>query len=335
MGSPAFSKMPLAVFSDPRLSIRDLRVLGLLFAHADKQGRCWPSRKQLADLSGLPVSKISVATSRLESFGWLTKTGNGGRSRACEYVLHMADGVPEGRGKGSETVTETVTVTKPVTVTGLGTKTVTGSGTKTVTPVGNTHRTDHEQTREQTSKPIRAFAAQSAGEGAQAELGFPSSPAPPSPHPEPGGKQPPLEEGFARFWQAYPRKRSKGDAWKAWRALAPCPGLVQRLIAALGQARQSEDWRREGGRFIPYPATWLRARGWEDEFEVGVEPLAEQGGESRKFQGTVTALRALFGEQDAAGNVSAVDDIPGDGFWERAVPGTGGRVLGPVRRPAG
>jgi hypothetical protein len=31
-------------------------------------------------------------------------------------------------------------------------------------------------------------------------------------------------------------------------------------------ATRSEDWTKEGGQYIPYPATWLNAKGWEDEY---------------------------------------------------------------------
>jgi len=24
------------------------------------------------------------------------------------------------------------------------------------------------------------------------------------------------------------------------------------------------DWRKDSGQFIPHPATWLNAKGWED-----------------------------------------------------------------------
>lgn len=29
--------------------------------------------------------------------------------------------------------------------------------------------------------------------------------------------------------------------------------------------KRSADWQRDGGRFIPYPATFLSQRRWEDE----------------------------------------------------------------------
>ena len=42
-----------------------------------------------------------------------------------------------------------------------------------------------------------------------------------------------LVTDFDRFWQAYPRKIAKGDARKAWQALAPDAALVDRIFDAL------------------------------------------------------------------------------------------------------
>lgn len=76
---------------------------------------------------------------------------------------------------------------------------------------------------------------------------------------------------FSAFWDAYPRKKSKGQAEKAWARL-PLDGALQGLIlAAVERAKASADWQREGGKFIPYPATWLNARGWEDELQPAVK----------------------------------------------------------------
>jgi hypothetical protein len=75
----------------------------------------------------------------------------------------------------------------------------------------------------------------------------------------------PRVSGFERFWETYPRKMSKGDAEKAWKVLAPDEELQSRIGEAIERAKNSAEWRKDGGRFIPYPATWLRAKGWEDE----------------------------------------------------------------------
>lgn len=74
-----------------------------------------------------------------------------------------------------------------------------------------------------------------------------------------------LSPEFEEFWSAYPRKRSRGEAEKAWRSLSPNEQLVPAILQAIAVAKTSEQWRREGGAYIPYPATWLRAKGWLDE----------------------------------------------------------------------
>ena len=76
---------------------------------------------------------------------------------------------------------------------------------------------------------------------------------------------------FNRFWLAYPRKKSKGDALKAWKKLRPNEQLVTTMLAAIERDKSSEQWRKDGGQFIPYPASWLNARGWEDEDESSIK----------------------------------------------------------------
>ena len=70
---------------------------------------------------------------------------------------------------------------------------------------------------------------------------------------------------FDRFWCAYPKKRKKGDALKAWKILKIGNGVFEKIMTAVEYWCDSEDWRKEEGKYIPYPASWLRAMGWEDE----------------------------------------------------------------------
>jgi len=72
---------------------------------------------------------------------------------------------------------------------------------------------------------------------------------------------------FNEFWQAYPKKRSKGQAEKAFSKLKPNEQLHNVIIKSLEQAKTSADWKKEKGKYIPYPATWLNAKGWEDEYD--------------------------------------------------------------------
>lgn len=72
---------------------------------------------------------------------------------------------------------------------------------------------------------------------------------------------------FEDFWSAYPKKKSKGDAEKAWTKINPSESLIEKILSAVQRATTSTDWTKEGGQYIPYPATWLNKKGWEDEID--------------------------------------------------------------------
>jgi hypothetical protein len=72
-------------------------------------------------------------------------------------------------------------------------------------------------------------------------------------------------DDFERFWLAYPKKRNKGDALKAWKKLKPSVAMVDLLVEAVDEQKSWPEWCKERGQFIPYPASWLRAGGWDDE----------------------------------------------------------------------
>ena len=74
-----------------------------------------------------------------------------------------------------------------------------------------------------------------------------------------------LPDGFEQFWSAYPAKKAKPAAVKAWAKLHPDEQMQAEILAAIERERRSEQWTRDGGRFIPHPTTWLNQRRWEDE----------------------------------------------------------------------
>ena len=73
------------------------------------------------------------------------------------------------------------------------------------------------------------------------------------------------EKYFNEFWAEYPKKRSKQAALNVWKRLAPDKELFDTIMAALRLQKQSAEWKRDGGQFIKYPATWLNGGCWEDE----------------------------------------------------------------------
>lgn len=75
------------------------------------------------------------------------------------------------------------------------------------------------------------------------------------------------EQLFDEFWERYPKKRSKGQAERAWVKLKPDEQLFEAIMTGLKRAKTSVDWAKNGGQYIPYPSTWLNAKGWEDEHD--------------------------------------------------------------------
>lgn len=69
---------------------------------------------------------------------------------------------------------------------------------------------------------------------------------------------------FETFWAAYPKKKNKKDALKAWRNAKDKPA-IEIITEKLDELKNSNEWKKENGQFIPYPATWLNRGGWEDE----------------------------------------------------------------------
>ena len=75
------------------------------------------------------------------------------------------------------------------------------------------------------------------------------------------------EQLFDEFWAQYPKKRSKGQAERAWAKITPDDALFRYILDGLERAKRSRDWIKDAGAYIPYPATWLNAKGWEDEHD--------------------------------------------------------------------
>lgn len=81
-----------------------------------------------------------------------------------------------------------------------------------------------------------------------------------------------LERRFATWWERYPRKVGRKAAWREWERLAPDDDRLTEMLAVLTLQRQSHDWVKEGGRFIPHPRTYLAQGRHEDLVEATRDP---------------------------------------------------------------
>lgn len=76
------------------------------------------------------------------------------------------------------------------------------------------------------------------------------------------------EKQFDKFWQAYPRKVSKKEAQKSWKKINPSLELFEKILKALEMVKQTEQWKKDNGKYVPYPATWLNQERWTDEINM-------------------------------------------------------------------
>jgi len=74
-----------------------------------------------------------------------------------------------------------------------------------------------------------------------------------------------LTLAFSRFWEVYPKKTAKPKAEKAFKKLALQNGELERIITAVGEWSKTDQWQEASGKFIPYPATFINQRRWEDQ----------------------------------------------------------------------
>ena len=85
-----------------------------------------------------------------------------------------------------------------------------------------------------------------------------------------------LQERFDRFWAVYPKKTAKQGALSAWQKLKPDNELTEKILLALERQKKSVQWQRDNGQYIPYPASWLNGRRWEDESVDVLSACAKQ-----------------------------------------------------------
>jgi hypothetical protein len=164
-------------------------------------------------------------------------------------------------------------------------------------------RGDHEQP---TSAHVQhAFSARSAHDVAMNTATVPN-PTVPNPTVPTEPDQPPASgrhgadypKLFDVFWQEYPKKIGKGEARKSWNRIKPTMALFEKILTSVQLAKQSGQWRRDGGRFIPNPATWLNQGRWDDEpFTAATGPPAASG--NRNGVNTMNILDSIInGEEE-------------------------------------
>lgn len=97
------------------------------------------------------------------------------------------------------------------------------------------------------------------------------------------------ERRFTEFWQLYPKKVGKAACLKAWKKIRPDSELFEKIISSLSWQKDTDQWKKEGGRFIPNPLTWLNQGRWGDEPTEAVEDPG-----TGQAKSTISKLRQMY-----------------------------------------
>jgi phage replication O-like protein O len=137
-----------------------------------------------------------------------------------------------------------------------------------------------------------------------------------------------LRERFEIFWAAYPKKKSKTTAEKAFAKRNPDEQLFNDLMAGLERAKTSEQWKNP--QFIPHAGTWLNAGGWMDEIQTAYTD--DELAVIRAFNGALgerigTVDEAVFVEARAGAIRAFVAHLKNDAeAWRRYFPAVRDKV---------
>lgn len=218
------------------------------------------SNEQLVRMAGSgSVSSLDRARKRCVEAGWLHYVPGGRRvgpgvywvTVPKEYQGYLKMSLPTG---GLLRTSDNQTGTKPEVCAAL----------VTTKPGANREQTD-EQTgillTSTTSSPLPQIQTPLAGAGESSNPATKKAATKKKSDPE-------ADPLFLRLYSAYPRKKKRPDAAKAF-ADARAAGHIteaniDEIISQIERLKASPGWLEEKGRYIPYPATWIRAREWED-----------------------------------------------------------------------
>lgn len=79
-----------------------------------------------------------------------------------------------------------------------------------------------------------------------------------------------LNEKFNIFWNKYPKRVGKEKAKRAFFKICLDDVVFSKILDALEKFKNTSDWKKDKGQFIPYPASWINQKRWEDEFEIDI-----------------------------------------------------------------
>ena len=68
---------------------------------------------------------------------------------------------------------------------------------------------------------------------------------------------------FEKFWKSYPVRTAKRKCFEIWQ-IKKLGEKAEQIIDAVEKQKKSAAWKKENGRYIPNPQTYLTGDRWED-----------------------------------------------------------------------
>ncbi|MBR3361129.1 MAG: hypothetical protein IKG39_07305, partial [Lachnospiraceae bacterium] len=83
---------------------------------------------------------------------------------------------------------------------------------------------------------------------------------------------------FLEFWDAYPRKVDKTGSERAFKRIPKLKEVFPSIMSALEVQKNSEQWNKNNGQFIPHPTTYIHQQRWEtvtekDELQTKIDEI--------------------------------------------------------------
>ena len=117
-----------------------------------------------------------------------------------------------------------------------------------------------------------------------------------------------IDERFDKFWKAYPKRRDKKRAYKAFMKIKPDDKLLEKMLDCIEREKKSLDWLKDNGQYIPYPSSWLNGERWNDEDITDTVTIIDNKPKTVPVVKNV-ALESLRSAAEKSTNTPALGDI--------------------------
>ena len=230
-------KYMTAVWDLP-LKGNDKLVMLALADHANDDGECYPSWSKIQDKTGVSKGTLSYIIKVLEGIGLLShkkRFTNYGKKTSNLYTITLVNIDEKAYKKLSKEVRKKAPSSE-VEPSKL-------SSEVELTDSSEVELTDSSEVEPSTTEPLNITVISEPSTCAEAVV----------------------ITDFDCFWENYPRKVGKANAKKAWEKHKPD---LDAVLASLSTQKLSEGWKKNNGKFIPHPTTWINGERWNDEVEL-------------------------------------------------------------------